>query len=76
MTVERHQALTALDGGPAPWLPFGRAIEELRMVKDEAEIELLARACAITGEAFAAGAGRLRPGRDRAASSPCRSSAA
>ena len=53
MTVERHAELAALEGGPA-LVPAGRMIEELRMVKDEAEIELLARACAITGGAFAA----------------------
>jgi Xaa-Pro aminopeptidase len=53
MTVERHEQLAALDGGLA-LVPLGRMIEELRMVKDEAEIELLARACAITGGAFAA----------------------
>jgi Xaa-Pro aminopeptidase len=53
MTVERRDQLAALEGGPA-LVPAGRMIEELRMVKDEAEIELLARACAITGGAFAA----------------------
>jgi Xaa-Pro aminopeptidase len=53
MTVERHAELAALEGGPA-LVALGRMIEELRMVKDEAEIELLARACAITGGAFAA----------------------
>jgi Xaa-Pro aminopeptidase len=53
MTVEQHAALAALDGGPA-LVPLGRVVEELRMVKDETEISLLARACAITAEAFAA----------------------
>ena len=61
MTVERHQELTALDGGPS-LIPFGRAIEELRVVKDEAEIELLARACAITSEACAGALAAIRPG--------------
>jgi Xaa-Pro aminopeptidase len=61
MTVERHQALTVLDGGPA-LIPFGRAIEELRVVKDEAEIELLARACAITSEACGQALAAIRPG--------------
>ncbi len=62
MTVERHSALAALDGGPTLLLPLGRAIEELRMIKDEAEIELLARACAITSEAFAQILGEIAAG--------------
>jgi Xaa-Pro aminopeptidase len=62
MTVERHQQLSALHGGPA-LLPLGRIVEELRMVKDETEIALLARACAITGEAFSAVRPDIAPGR-------------
>ena len=54
MTVERHHDLASLAGGPALLVPSGRIIEELRMVKDEAEIALLARACSITSEAFEA----------------------
>lgn len=61
MTVERHQALDALDGGPV-LIPFGRAIEELRTVKDEAEIALLARACAITSAACTEAFASVRPG--------------
>jgi Xaa-Pro aminopeptidase len=65
LTVQRHRELAAADGpgSPSPVLvPLGEAVDELRMVKDEAEIELLARACAITGEAFSAVLDRLRPG--------------
>src|SRR5215469_3811429 len=51
MTVERHAELAALDGG-LRLVPLGRVVEQLRMVKDETEIALLARACAITSEAF------------------------
>ncbi len=51
MTVERHAELAAAEAG-LTWVPLGRMVEELRMVKDPAEIELLARACAITSEAF------------------------
>ena len=51
MTVERHSELAALDGGPR-LVPLGRVVEQLRIVKDETEIALLARACAITCEAF------------------------
>ena len=43
-------------------MPLGHVVEELRMIKDEAEIELLARACAITDQAFAAVLGAIRPG--------------
>ncbi len=61
MTVERHQALAGLDGGPA-LIPLGRAIEDLRVIKDETEIELLTRACAVTSEACAEAVAAIRPG--------------
>jgi Xaa-Pro aminopeptidase len=61
MTVERYQELASLDGGPE-LVPSGRIIEELRMVKDPAEIALLARACAITGDALTATLPTVRPG--------------
>jgi len=62
MTVEQHQELTAVDGAPS-LVASGRIVEELRMVKDEAEIALLARACAITSEAFSAALPGIGPGR-------------
>jgi Xaa-Pro aminopeptidase len=62
MTVEQHQALASLDGGPT-LVAAGRIIEDLRMVKDETETALLARACAITDEAFSAVLPGIRPGR-------------
>src|SRR5262249_61097015 len=62
MTVERHGELSALDGGPR-LVPLGRVVEQLRMVKDETEIALLARACAITCEAFANVLSSIVPGR-------------
>ena len=62
MTVERHAELSALDGGPQ-LVPLGRVVEGLRMVKDETEIALLARACAITDEAFSAALRDIVPGR-------------
>ena len=62
MTVERYEALAAIDGGPALLVPSGRIIEELRMVKDEDEIALLARACAITSDALTALLPSIRPG--------------
>ncbi len=62
MTVQRHAELSALDGGPA-LVPLGSVVEELRMVKDETEIALLARACSITAEAFAAALPHIAAGR-------------
>jgi Xaa-Pro aminopeptidase len=62
MTVERHATLTALAGGMR-MVPLGHVVEGLRMIKDEAEIALLARACAITAEAFAGILGKIVPGR-------------
>jgi Xaa-Pro aminopeptidase len=61
VTVERHEELLASAPG-MEFVPLGRAVEELRMVKDEAEIALLARACAITSAAFDEVAPRIRPG--------------
>jgi Xaa-Pro aminopeptidase len=61
MTVQRHQELAAT----APELdlvPLGRAVENLRMIKDEAEIALLAEGCAITSRAFDEIVPHIRPG--------------
>lgn len=60
MTVERHAALAAAGG--LDLVPLGHAVEEARMHKDEDEIALLTRACAITGEAFDQVLGQIRPG--------------
>jgi Xaa-Pro aminopeptidase len=62
MTVEQHEELASLDGGPA-LVASGRLIEELRMVKDETELAMLARACSITDEAFSAALTGIAPGR-------------
>src|SRR5215475_12821134 len=62
MTVERHSELSALDGGPR-LVPLGRVVEQLRLAKDETEIALLARACAITCEALADVLSGIVPGR-------------
>ena len=61
MTVERLQALADTGRGP-DLIPLGHVIEELRMVKDEAEISLLARACAITSEACSEAFASIGPG--------------
>ncbi|HEV3295587.1 MAG TPA: aminopeptidase P family protein [Streptosporangiaceae bacterium] len=50
MTVERRDALAATDG--IELRPLGRVVENLRIVKDPAELALLGRACALTGQAF------------------------
>jgi Xaa-Pro aminopeptidase len=62
MTVERYGELSELDGGPR-LVRLGRVVEQLRMVKDETEIALLARACAITCAAFAGVLPSIVPGR-------------
>jgi Xaa-Pro aminopeptidase len=66
LTVERYTALAApevYDGAPPPQLvPLGHLVENLRMIKDESEIELLARACAITSAAFEGLLAAIRPG--------------
>jgi Xaa-Pro aminopeptidase len=61
MTVERHQALAG-GGSGLTLIPLGRLVEGLRMVKDDAEIALLARACQITSRAFEAVVTAIRPG--------------
>ncbi len=51
MTVERHQQLAAAQPGLV-LVPLGSAVEELRMVKDPAELALIGRACEITCQAL------------------------
>jgi Xaa-Pro aminopeptidase len=60
MTVERYTALAGADG--VTLLPLGRLVEDLRVVKDAAELALIARACAITAQAFDDVVTRIRPG--------------
>jgi Xaa-Pro aminopeptidase len=62
MTVEQHHALASIEDAPE-LVPLGRAVEQLRMVKDDSEIALLARACDITCAAFEALLPAIRPGR-------------
>ena len=59
MTVERYRAL---DAGSLTLIPLGRMVEGLRIVKDDQEIGLLARACQITSAAFTAVLAGIRPG--------------
>jgi Xaa-Pro aminopeptidase len=62
MTVEQHSAL-AIGHDRLRLVPLGRVVEELRMIKDPTELELLATACSLTDQAFAAVLGAIRPGR-------------
>jgi Xaa-Pro aminopeptidase len=61
MTVERHGALTASAPG-LDTLPLGRKVEELRAVKDDAELEKLAVACQLSDAALARVLPQIRPG--------------
>src|SRR5499427_8671618 len=61
MTVERHESLAATEG-LALLVPLGHAVEQLRVIKDEEELALLARACEITGKAFDQTVTRIRAG--------------
>jgi len=60
MTVERHAEI-ARDGGVTT-VPFGKKIEELRMVKDAEELELIAAACRLSSQALADVLPEIRPG--------------
>jgi Xaa-Pro aminopeptidase len=62
MTVEQHSMLAGQPDGPR-LVPLGHVVEELRMIKDPSEIALLARACSVTDQAFAAVLGAIEPGR-------------
>jgi Xaa-Pro aminopeptidase len=61
MTVERHAEVVARAEGVTT-VPFGRKIEELRMVKDAEELELLATACRLSSQALADVLPEIRPG--------------
>jgi Xaa-Pro aminopeptidase len=61
MTVERYGELAARAEGVA-MQPFGRKIEELRMVKDPGEIEKIAVACRLSDAALAEVLPQIRPG--------------
>jgi Xaa-Pro aminopeptidase len=63
VTVDLHAALAERAGGEL--VSIRRAVEELRAVKDDVEVELLRQACAIADRALAdlIAAGGLRAGR-------------
>jgi Xaa-Pro aminopeptidase len=61
VTVERQADLAAV-APSVTFIPFGRVIEELRVVKDPGELELIATACRISDQALADTFSRIRPG--------------
>ncbi|HTU73062.1 MAG TPA: aminopeptidase P family protein [Trebonia sp.] len=61
MTVERHAELANSAAGITT-VPFGRKVEELRVVKDQSELELLSTACRITAQAITDVLPDIRPG--------------
>jgi Xaa-Pro aminopeptidase len=61
MTMERHAEVAARAEGVTT-VPFGRKIEELRMVKDAEELELLATACRLSSQALADVLPQIRSG--------------
>jgi Xaa-Pro aminopeptidase len=61
MTVERHAALQSAAPDVAT-LPFGRMIEQLRMIKDPEELEKIEVACGLTDAALARVLPQIRPG--------------
>ena len=61
MTVERHAEIAG-KAAEVTTVPFGRKIEELRMVKDPSELELIAAACRISAQALADVLPQIRPG--------------
>jgi len=63
----RYVTLTAADrltqvAGGLELVDLGDAIENLRLVKDDAELDALRRACSITDDVFTAVLDRVRPG--------------
>ena len=61
VSVELHGTLSTIDGAPR-LIALGRAVEALRTVKDEHEIELLREACAIGDRALAETLETIAPG--------------
>lgn len=65
LTVAEHTKLAAelaTEGAGAELEPFGEKIEELRAVKDQDELDLLATACELSSRAFEEVLPQIRPG--------------
>ena len=52
LTVDAHAAIAEQVGETIALVPLGRAVERLRVVKDDVELDALARACAISTQAL------------------------
>jgi Xaa-Pro aminopeptidase len=62
VTLSGYDVLLDAAGREIEYVDGGQAVEDLRTVKDDAEIASLTDACRITDEVFAALLGELRPG--------------
>ena len=62
VTVAQYDALVEATEGAVELVDVGQPVEDLRVVKDEAELDALRTACRVTDEVFAAVLGRLTPG--------------
>jgi Xaa-Pro aminopeptidase len=62
VTLDAHDGLLAAADGTVELVPTAGLVEQLRAVKDEGELALLARACEITTAAFETVVDRLKPG--------------
>lgn len=62
VTVTAYDVLRDAAADTVALVDGGEAVERLRAVKDDGEIDLLTRACAITDDVFAAVLPSLRPG--------------
>jgi Xaa-Pro aminopeptidase len=62
LSVADFRKLGEEAGHTVEWAPLEGAIADLRMIKDSAEIEAIAKACAITDQALASALSRLEPG--------------
>ncbi len=62
LTVASLDALTAAAGSGVTFIALGHAIDQLRAIKDEAEIAALAAAIHLTDEIFVTATANLQPG--------------
>ncbi len=62
LTLASYDALLAAGGDDVDYVDGREAVEQLRAVKEEVELDTLRRACAVTDEVFGAVLDKLRPG--------------
>ena len=61
VTVEAHRSFVGVNDAPE-LTPLGHGVETLRAVKDDAELDLLREACAISSQALGEVLGTITPG--------------